>query len=51
MSNRSTTKRKAKFSKLSDDLNIKLVNGNRNFIIYRKNDINNGKVLIKSLLI
>ena len=30
MSNLSTKERKAKFSKLSNDLNIKLIKGNRN---------------------
>ena len=38
---------KAKLNKLSNDLNIKLIKGNRNFILYMKNYINNGENLWK----
>ena len=38
---------KAKLNKLSNDLNIKLIKGNRNFILYMKNYINNGENLRK----
>ena len=51
MSNLPTKETKAKFNKLSIDLNIKLIKGNRNFILYMKNYINNEENLKKSLLI
>ena len=41
----STKKTKANFNKFSNDLNIKLIKGNRNFILYMKNYINNGENL------
>ena len=47
MSNLSTKERKAKFNKLSNDLNIKLIKGNKNFILYAKDCINNGENLRK----
>ena len=47
MSNLLTKERKAKFNKLSNDLNIKLRKGNKNFILYVKHDINNGEILRK----
>ena len=47
MSSLSTKETKAKFNKLSIDLNIKLIKGNRNFILYMKNYINNGENLRK----
>ena len=40
MSNLSAEERKMKFKKLSDDLNIKLIKENRNFILYVKDYIN-----------
>ena len=43
----STKKTKANFNKFSNDLNIKLIKGNRNFILYMKNYINNGENLKK----
>ena len=51
MSNLSIKERKVKFNKLSNDLNIKLIKEDRNFILNIKKYINNGKLLIKSLLI
>ena len=36
-----------KFNKLSSDLNIKLLKGNKNFILYWKYYINKGKNLNK----
>ena len=42
-----STKSKSKFNKLSNDLNIKLIKRNRNFILYIKNYINNGENLRK----
>ena len=47
MSNLSTKERKAKFNKLSNDLNIKLIKGNKNFILYAKDCINNAENLRK----
>ena len=47
MSNLSTKERKAKFSKLSNDLNIKLIKGNRNFMLYLTKIINSGENLRK----
>lgn len=47
MSNLSAEERKMKFKKLSDDLNIKLIKENRNFILYVKDYISNGKNLNK----
>lgn len=47
MSNLSAEERKMKFKKLSDDLNIKLIKKNRNFILYVKDYISNGKNLNK----
>ena len=41
--NLSIKERKVKFKKFSNDLNIKLIKGNRNFILYMKDYINNGK--------
>ena len=41
----STKERKAKFIKLSNNLNIKLIIGNKNFILCMKDYINNGKSL------
>ena len=41
----STKETKAKFNKLSNDLNVKLIKGIGNFIIYMKNYINNRKTL------
>ena len=41
----SIKQRKAKFNKLSNGVNIKLIKGNRNFILYTNNYINNGKNL------
>ena len=51
ISNLSTKERKAKFNKLSNDLNTKLIKGNRNFACYVKNYINNGENLIEVLKI
>ena len=51
MSNLSEKERKAKFNKLSNIFNIKLIKGNIKFIVYMKNYINNGENLNKSLLI
>ena len=45
MSSLSIKKRKGKYNKLSNDVNIKLIKGNRNVIIYTNNYINNGKNL------
>ena len=42
MSSLSIKKRKGKYNKLSNDVNIKLIKGNRNVIIYTNNYINNG---------
>ena len=47
MSNLSIKERKVKFNKLSNDLNIKLIKEDRNFILNIKNCINNGKALNK----
>lgn len=47
MSNLSAEERKMKFKKLSGDLNIKLIKENRNFILYVKDYISNGKNLNK----
>lgn len=47
MSNQSTKETKAKFNKLSNDLDMKLIKGNRNFILYMKSYINNGENLGK----
>ena len=47
MSNLSTKERKAKFNKLSNDLNIKLIKGNRNFMLYMTKIINSGENLRK----
>ena len=47
MPNLSTKEVKVKFNKLSHYLNIKLIKGNRNFILYIKDYINNGKNLNK----
>ena len=47
MSNLSTKERKAKFNKLPNDLNIKLIKRNKNFILYGKDCINNGENLRK----
>lgn len=47
MSNLSAEERKMKFKKLSDDLNIKLIKENWNFILYVKDYISNGKNLNK----
>ena len=47
MSNLSAEERKMKFKKLSDDLNIELIKENRNFILYVKDYISNGKNLNK----
>ena len=47
MSILSTKETKSKFNKLSNDLNIKLIKRNRNFILYIKNYINNGENLRK----
>ena len=41
----STKETKAKFNKLSNDLNVKLIKGIGNFIIYMKNYINNQKII------
>ena len=41
----STKETKAKFNKLSNDLNVKLIKGIGDFIIYMKNYINNRKIL------
>ena len=41
----STKERKAKFNKLSNNLNIKLIIENKNFILCTKDYINNGKNL------
>ena len=38
---------KAKLNKLSNDLNIRLIKRNRNFILYMKSYINNGENLRK----
>ena len=48
MSNLSAEERKMKFKKLSDDLNIKLIKKNRNFILYVKDYISNEKNLNKN---
>ena len=45
MSSLSIKQRKGKYNKLSNDVNIKLIKGNRNVIIYTNNYINNGKNL------
>ena len=45
MSSLSIKQRKGKYNKLSNDVNIKLIKGNRNVIIYSNNYINNGKNL------
>ena len=47
MSNLSTKKTKANFNKLSNYLKIKLIKGNRSFIFYMKDYINNEKNLNK----
>ena len=47
MSNLSIKERKVKFNKLSNDLNIKLIKEDRNFILNIKKYINNGKALNK----
>ena len=51
MSSLSVKERKAKFNKLSNILNIKLIKGNIKFIVYMKNYIknciNNGENLNK----
>ena len=47
MLNLSTKEKKAKFNKLSNNLNIKLIIGNKNFILYMKDYISNGKNLSK----
>ena len=43
----STKERKCKFNKLFNDLNIKLIKGNRSLIVYIKQHINNGENLTK----
>ena len=47
ISNLSIKETKMKFNKLSSDLNIKLLKGNKNFILYCKDYINKGKNLNK----
>ena len=47
MSNLSIKERKMRFNKLSSNLNIKLIKGNRTFILYMKNYVNNGQNLNK----
>ena len=47
MSNLSTKERKAKFSKLSNVLNIKLIKGNKNFMLYMTKIINSAENLRK----
>ena len=42
------TKKKEKFNKLPNDLNIKLIKGTKNFILYMKDYINNGGNLNKN---
>ena len=42
------TKKKEKFNKLPNDLNIKLIKGAKNFILYMKDYINNGGNLNKN---
>ena len=44
LSHLSIKERKEKFKKLSTYLNIRLIRANRNFILYMKNYINNGKI-------
>ena len=43
----STKEKKTKFNKLFNNLNIKLIIGNKNFILYMKDYISNGKNLSK----
>lgn len=43
----STKERKCKFNKLFNDLNIKLIKGNRSLIVYIKQYINNAENLTK----
>ena len=47
MSSLTEKKRKKKFNKLPNDLNIKLIKGTKNFILYMKDYINNGENLNK----
>ena len=51
MSNLSIKEKKMKFNKLSNDLNIKLIKGTKNSILYMKDHITMEKVLEKILLI
>ena len=48
MSSLTEKKRKKKFNKLPNDLNIKLIKGTKNFILYMKDYINNGENLNKN---
>ena len=43
----SSLTKKEKFNKLPNDLNIKLIKGTKNFILYMKDYINNGENLNK----
>ena len=47
MSSLTEKKRKKKINKLPNDLNIKLIKGTKNFILYMKDYINNGENLNK----